>query len=142
MLPQVFKSLLHFIYTDSLPEVTGVEGSMMAEHLLAAADRFGMQGFKLICEKKLIRELNENTAAKILKLAVQHNSSFLREACFVFLSDPPVLEAAMAMDDGLLEQVAKICPALLKKMWAYEDDPMQDELDMCLTVCDEFLAVI
>jgi speckle-type POZ protein len=38
--------------------------------------------------------------------------------------------------------VAKICPALLKKMWAYEDDPMQDELDMCLTVCDEFLAVI
>ena len=142
MLPQVFKSLLHFIYTDSLPEVTGVEGSMMAEHLLAAADRFGMQGLKLICEEKLIRELNENTAAKILKLAVQHNSSFLREACFVFLSDPPVLEAAMAMDDGLLEQVAKICPALLKKMWAYEDDPMQDELDMCLTVCDEFLAVI
>ena len=142
MLPQVFKTLQHFVYTDSLPEVTGVEGSMMAEHLLAAADRFGMQGLKLICEEKLIRELNENTAAKILKLAVQHNSSFLREACFVFLSDPPVLEAAMAMDDGLLEQVAKICPALLKKMWAYEDDPMQDELDMCLTVCDEFLAVI
>ncbi|KAG2611836.1 hypothetical protein PVAP13_4KG110200 [Panicum virgatum] len=39
MLPQVFKSLLYFVYTDSLPEMTGVEESMMAEHLLAAADR-------------------------------------------------------------------------------------------------------
>jgi len=132
MLPQVFKSLLYFVYTDSLPEMTGAEESMMDEHLLAAADRFDLEELKLICEEKLIRELNENTAAKILKLAVENHSGFLREACIEFLADPPLLEAAMAMDDGLLEHVAKICQALLKKMWAYEDDPMQAELDVCL----------
>jgi len=132
MPPLVFKSLLYFVYTDSLPEMTGAEESMMDEHLLAAADRFDLEELKLICEEKLIRELNENTAAKILKLAVENHSSFLREACIEFLADPPLLEAAMAMDDGLLEHVAKICQALLKKMWAYEDDPMQAELDVCL----------
>ncbi|KAJ1295035.1 hypothetical protein BS78_01G193000 [Paspalum vaginatum] len=130
MLPQVFDSLLCFIYTDCLPQMTTIEEPMMAEHLLAAADRFGMEELKLICEEKLIRELNDDTAAKILKLAVRHRSSFLREACIEFLEDAPCLEAAMAMDDDLCEHVAMFCPMLLKKMWAYEEDPMQDELAM------------
>ncbi|KAJ1255549.1 hypothetical protein BS78_K189500 [Paspalum vaginatum] len=132
VLPHVFMSLLHFVYTDSLPQMTAVEEPTMTEHLLAAADRFSMQELKLVCEEKLIRELNDDTAAKILKLAVQHRSSFLKEACIEFLEDAPVLEAAMAMDDELCEHVAKFCPVLLKNMWAYEEDPMQDELAMCL----------
>ncbi|KAJ1255548.1 hypothetical protein BS78_K189400 [Paspalum vaginatum] len=131
VLPHVFMSLLHFVYTDSLPHMTAVEEPTMAEHLLAAADRFSMQELKLVCEEKIIRELNHDTAAKILKLAVQHRSSFLKEACIEFLEGAPVLEAAMAMDDELCEHVAKFCPVLLKNMWAYEEDPMQDELAMC-----------
>lgn len=39
MLPQVFNALLHFIYTDSLPQMEGQEEAMMAQRLLEASDR-------------------------------------------------------------------------------------------------------
>ncbi|KAG2537978.1 hypothetical protein PVAP13_9NG269373 [Panicum virgatum] len=55
MLPQVFKALLHFIYTDSLPEMEVQEEAMMAQHLLEAADRYDMLRLKLICEDKLVQ---------------------------------------------------------------------------------------
>ncbi|RLN40900.1 BTB/POZ and MATH domain-containing protein 1-like [Panicum miliaceum] len=47
MLPQVFQSLLHFIYTDSLPESEEGQdddeaGATMAQHLLEAADSTGV----------------------------------------------------------------------------------------------------
>ncbi|XP_062201521.1 BTB/POZ and MATH domain-containing protein 1-like [Phragmites australis] len=131
---QVFKTLLHFIYTDSLPDMAGQEESMMAEHLLVAADRYDMQRLKLICEEKLSRDINENTAAKMLRLAVQRRCQMLREACIEFLKYPPALEAVMATDDGLFEHVAKSCPVLLKELWAdwFEDDSIQDELVTCL----------
>ena len=38
----------------------------------------------------------------------------------------------MATDDGLFEFVAMRCPVVLKELWAYEDDPIHDELLMCL----------
>lgn len=38
----------------------------------------------------------------------------------------------MATDDGLFEFVAIRCPELLKELWAYEDDPIHDELLLCL----------
>jgi speckle-type POZ protein len=134
MLPQVFESLLHFVYTDSLPEMTDeTEESMMAEHLLVAADRFDLQGLKLICEEILCRDINEDTVAKILRFAVQHQCCLLRDACIEFLEDPPVLQAVVANDNDLLELVAKTCPVLLKELWDYDedDDPMQDELALC-----------
>jgi speckle-type POZ protein len=125
--------MLHFVYTDSLPEMTTgtEEESIMAEHLLAAADRFDMQELRLICEEILSSDINVNTVTKKLRLAVQHQCHTLRDACIEFLEDPPVLEAVMATDDDILELVAKNCPMLLKEMWAYEDDPMQDELVLC-----------
>jgi speckle-type POZ protein len=48
--PRVFRALLHFVYTDSLPEVdeAGADKVAMARGLLAAADRFGVERLKLI----------------------------------------------------------------------------------------------
>ncbi|CAL4942502.1 unnamed protein product [Urochloa decumbens] len=133
MLPEVFESLLHFAYSDSLPDMDGPQGPMIAEHLLVAADRFGMQELKLICEKKLGSNINEDTIANMLRFAEQHQCRFLRDACIEFLEDPPVLQVVMATDDDLLELVAKSCPVLLKELWANdEDDTMLDELaTMC-----------
>lgn len=41
---QVFKALLCFVYTDSLPELKEEEEDVMSQHLLVAADRYGRRG--------------------------------------------------------------------------------------------------
>ncbi|CAL4942482.1 unnamed protein product [Urochloa decumbens] len=132
MLPEVFESLLHFAYSDSVPDMDGTQGPMIAEHLLVAADRFDMKELKLICEEKLCSNINGDTIANMLRFAEQHQCRFLRDACIEFLEDPPVLQVVMATDDDLLELVAKSCPVLLKELWANDgDDTMLDELAMC-----------
>jgi speckle-type POZ protein len=65
----VFQSLLHFIYTDSLPEAQGPDkeaSATMTRHLLEAADRYGMGRLKLICEDMLCGYIEVNTVATSL----------------------------------------------------------------------------
>jgi speckle-type POZ protein len=61
--PRVFKAMLHFIYTDSLPEMQKGDSYVMAQHLLVAADRYGLERLKLICEDKLCNYINTNIGA-------------------------------------------------------------------------------
>ncbi|KAJ4789682.1 BTB/POZ/MATH-domain protein [Rhynchospora pubera] len=56
----VFKTLLHYIYYQTVPEFEeSNEGEkkhntkLMAEHLLVAADRYGLERLKIICESIL-----------------------------------------------------------------------------------------
>ncbi|CAD6337517.1 unnamed protein product [Miscanthus lutarioriparius] len=79
---QVFKALLYFVYTDSLPkteergqgeEAEEEDDSIMSQHLLVAADRYNLGRPKLICEHKLFGYIEVGTAATILTLAEQHN---------------------------------------------------------------------
>jgi speckle-type POZ protein len=60
----VFRNLLHFIYTDTLPE-TAQEDLAMTQHLLVAADRYDVQRLKLICEDV------QHEAAKAMATALQ-----------------------------------------------------------------------
>ena len=55
MRAEVFRHLLHFVYTDSLPEEEEGDGVAMAQHLMEAADRYGMERLKLVCEDRLCR---------------------------------------------------------------------------------------
>ncbi|KAF7058613.1 hypothetical protein CFC21_065632 [Triticum aestivum] len=51
-----FRSMLHYIYHSSLPDAGKIDiSSPMAQyqHLLVAADRYGVEGLKKICEDKL-----------------------------------------------------------------------------------------
>ncbi|KAG8090113.1 hypothetical protein GUJ93_ZPchr0011g28783 [Zizania palustris] len=51
----VFNAMLHFIYTDSLPEVDDDdEVAAMAQHLLVAADRYSLDMLKLVCEEETL----------------------------------------------------------------------------------------
>ena len=50
MQPDVFRALLHFIYTDLLPDMDDLdrdEYSEMICHLLVASDRYAMERLKL-----------------------------------------------------------------------------------------------
>lgn len=89
MQPDVFRALLHFIYTDSLPAMCDFEGddnSEMIRHLLVAADRFAVDRLKMICQCILCKNLHVRTVATTLALADQHHCNMLKDACIEFMS--------------------------------------------------------
>uniref|UniRef100_A0A0E0QZE2 BTB domain-containing protein n=1 Tax=Oryza rufipogon TaxID=4529 RepID=A0A0E0QZE2_ORYRU len=102
--PLVFKALLRYAYTDSLPPQMQQgeleeEGRAMAQHLLAAADRYGMERLRLLCEAQLCKHIEVASVASILILADQHGCSGLKNACFEFLKSPGKFAAAMATQE-------------------------------------------
>ncbi|KAM3299880.1 hypothetical protein ACQJBY_041060 [Aegilops geniculata] len=116
----VFKCLLHFIYTDSL-QMASNQGEahldvMMASHLLVAADRYNIERLKLICEHKLCSHIDANMVATSLVLAEQHCCNGLKEACLQFLASPSNLEAMMASDG--YKHLKSSCPSALKELIA------------------------
>uniref|UniRef100_A0A0D9XU98 BTB domain-containing protein n=1 Tax=Leersia perrieri TaxID=77586 RepID=A0A0D9XU98_9ORYZ len=116
--PRVFETMLYFIYNDSLPEVEdggdGDEAVAMAQHLLVATDRYGLERLKLICEDKMCGHVDVDTAATMLVLAEQHHCQGLKDACFKFMENPNNLKAVMASDG--IEHLIKSCRSLLKEM--------------------------
>ncbi|XP_034570689.2 LOW QUALITY PROTEIN: BTB/POZ and MATH domain-containing protein 2 [Setaria viridis] len=117
----VFRSLLHFIYTDSLPPEMEGQGEVveddasasMAQDLLVAADRYGMERLKVICEEKLCCRIDTKVAGTILVLAEQHHCRRLKEACFDFLD---TLDAVVATDG--FQNLAKSFPFVLFELIA------------------------
>ena len=51
MKAKVLQAMLHFIYTDSWPEINEDETVEMAQHLLVAADRYNLERLNLLCEE-------------------------------------------------------------------------------------------
>ncbi|KAF7031840.1 hypothetical protein CFC21_043102 [Triticum aestivum] len=121
---KVFRSLLDFIYTDSLPKMEidmgGEEGeaqeALWLQHLLAAADRYDLQRLKGLCEEKLCSHIDVSSVTTILTLAEQHNCHGLKEVCFEFIKTPANLKEITAADG--LEDITRTCPSLLKELIA------------------------
>lgn len=84
------QALLHFIYSDELPDCheiidsTSASSTNMMQHLLAAADRFGLDRLKFLCEAKLCVEVSTDTVATTLSLAEQHHCPQLKSICLKF----------------------------------------------------------
>ncbi|CAL4986483.1 unnamed protein product [Urochloa decumbens] len=114
--PGVFKAMLHYIYTDSLPEMDKDDVSAMAQHLLVAADRYGLQRLKLICEDRLCNFISTGTVAITLALAEQHGCKGLKAACFKFLKSPGNLKNIMDSDG--FQHLTSCCPSLLSELLA------------------------
>jgi speckle-type POZ protein len=122
MRADVFRNLLYFMYTDALPlpvpdqepRPDPEEEALMAQHLLVAADRYGMERLKFICEDALCRHIDVSTVATTMALAEQHHCQGLKEACFQFLRTPGALNTVMATDD--FDHLATSCPSLIKEL--------------------------
>ncbi|CAL4933466.1 unnamed protein product [Urochloa decumbens] len=115
----VFRALLKFMYTDTLPDFQDTkkkEEAAMAQHLLVAADRYNLERLKLICEDRLCGHIDTASAASILALAEQHSCRGLKEACFRFLSSPSALNAVMTTDG--FDHLTRSCPSVLKELMA------------------------
>uniref|UniRef100_A0A0D9YR21 BTB domain-containing protein n=1 Tax=Oryza glumipatula TaxID=40148 RepID=A0A0D9YR21_9ORYZ len=111
----VFRSFLHFVYTDLLPDT--LQGVVMAQQLLVAADRYNVERLKLICEEKLSEHIDSNMVATNLALAEQHRCHQLKEACFKFLIDSPSNIESMVESDGY-EHLKTSCPYVLNELAA------------------------
>jgi speckle-type POZ protein len=114
MEPSIFEALLHFIYTDRLPDSCNDGRNAAMQHLLVAADRYGVERLRLMCESKLSEAIDVETVATTLALAEQHNCSQLRRACIGFMASPNTLGPIMETD-GFSHLVAS-CPLVLKEI--------------------------
>ncbi|KAK3139828.1 hypothetical protein QOZ80_5AG0391060 [Eleusine coracana subsp. coracana] len=86
--PTVFKALLQFIYTDMVSELDENKKTMtaMAQHLLVAAHRYGLERLKVICERKIAHRIDCDTVASVLALAEQHGCSQLKAKCVEYIA--------------------------------------------------------
>ncbi|GMI66546.1 BTB-POZ AND MATH DOMAIN 2, BTB-POZ and MATH domain 2 [Hibiscus trionum] len=120
----VFKALLHFIYWDSLPNMEELIGlnskwasTLMSQHLLAAADRYGLDRLRLICEANLCDGIAINTVATTLALAEQHHCFLLKAVCLKFVAMPENLRAVMQTDG--FEYMKESCTTVLSELLEY-----------------------
>ncbi|KAG0487829.1 hypothetical protein HPP92_006640 [Vanilla planifolia] len=121
--PLVFKAMLIFMYSDELPDVVELTGSVslcsstnITQHLLAAADRYGLERLKLLCEAKLCAEINADTVASTMTLAEQHNCAHLKSVCLKYTAARENLGVVLQTEGfGYLEQS---CPSLLSDLLA------------------------
>ncbi|XP_073353484.1 BTB/POZ and MATH domain-containing protein 2-like [Aegilops tauschii subsp. strangulata] len=110
---KVFRALLHFIYTDSFPEMDEGDATVMAQHQLVAADRYDMERLKLIYEERHCSRLCRSMVATTLGLAEQHGCGALKKACFRFLTSPGNLKAVMASEG--FQHLRSSCPSVLEE---------------------------
>ncbi|CAL4933464.1 unnamed protein product [Urochloa decumbens] len=108
------RALLTFMYTDTFPEMKGQEESAMAQNLLVAADRYFLERLKLICEDKLSKHIDTDSAVTILALAERHNCPGLKEACLQFVRSSKHLDAAMEIDG--IGYITRSYPRVLKEL--------------------------
>ena len=90
-LPLPMQAMVNFIYADELPSIHELAGSVsmststvVVQHLLAAADRYGLDRLRILCEAKLCDELTPETVATTLALAEQHHCAELKSSCLKF----------------------------------------------------------
>eukprot|EP01018_Ginkgo_biloba_P003492 Gb_29578 [translate_table: standard] len=134
--PDVFKAMLHFIYRDTLPDVEELTSSLpsstsssssskcesVAEHLLAAADRYGLHRLTVLCESRICRDISVDTVASTLALAERCHATQLKAVCLKFAAE----NLAGVMQSKGFNYLKENCPLLqselLKTVAGFEEE--------------------
>ncbi|KAJ1432161.1 TRAF-like [Sesbania bispinosa] len=116
--PKVFKAMLHFIYRDTLTEEVDMVPSTtssdfpvsetLTAKLLAAADEYGLERLRLMCESRLCKDICVSSVADILTLADDCHAMELKAVCLKFAAQNL---AAVMRSDGFVHMKEK-CPWL------------------------------
>nr|GMD02037.1 BTB/POZ and MATH domain-containing protein 3-like isoform X1 [Ipomoea batatas] len=118
--PSIFKAMLQFVYSDQLPDLLEITGStatctsstIMLQHLLAAADQFGLDRLKQLCEAKLCEGVTADTVATTLSLADQHGCSQLKAICLKFAAT----NLGVVMQSEGFKHLEESCSSLLSEL--------------------------
>ncbi|XBH95642.1 hypothetical protein VPH35_086170 [Triticum aestivum] len=100
MQPAIFRALLHFFYTDSLPgseDRKGGDDTEMVRLLLVAADRYAMERLKMVYQSILCKDLNAETVDAGLE--------------FIKILDENVMDAVVATQG--FKDLNVTCPSLI-----------------------------
>ena len=76
----IFLALLEYLYTDNVDIALDI-----AMELFQAADQFGVERLKRMCESKMLASIHVENAATIFHAADQHAAKSLREKCLNFI---------------------------------------------------------
>lgn len=79
--PEVMNEVLRFIYTGKTLLI-----DKMSDLLLAAADKYGLDRLKALCEEALCNNLDVDNAADTLILADVHSASQLKNQTIEFIN--------------------------------------------------------
>uniref|UniRef100_A0A0E0EQX4 BTB domain-containing protein n=1 Tax=Oryza meridionalis TaxID=40149 RepID=A0A0E0EQX4_9ORYZ len=92
MSASTFKHMLHYIYCNELP--AGAKDAdesstriFQLQHLLVAADRYGVDTLKDLCEDTLCADITTDTVTSTLELTETRSYPKLRTSCLEFLSN-------------------------------------------------------
>jgi len=78
------EELLRFIYTSKVQDITNI-----AKALLAAADKYALEGLKVVCESTLIGQMTVEDVASILVLSDLHRCNHLKDAALAMIKRFP-----------------------------------------------------
>ncbi|RCV04661.1 hypothetical protein SETIT_1G018500v2 [Setaria italica] len=98
MHPDVFRALLQFIYTDTMPDM----------------GEYAMERLKLMCEEIICRSLDVENVATMLALADQHHCTTLVDACAEFTASSNRIGNVVASQGYV--HLKRACPVVLVDM--------------------------
>jgi speckle-type POZ protein len=112
---EVVEAMLQFMnnYSPACGKKIKVEPTI-ADRLLVAADKYGMEKLKLACEEALCPRVDMGSLAAMLTLADRHGCPVLKDACIQFLSRDGNL-GSFASTDGF-QRLMKDCPSAAEEI--------------------------
>ncbi|CAM0951042.1 unnamed protein product [Alopecurus aequalis] len=128
-----FRSMLHYMYHGSLPNAGKTDvSSTMAEFqlLLVAADRYGVESLKKICEDKLCGNgITIDNVVSMLELAEGHVCPKLKATCLDFLSDGENFKMVATTDSyfHLMQTVPSLLVEVRNKFKMAHEKPTMTE---------------
>ncbi|KAJ1700470.1 hypothetical protein LUZ63_000249 [Rhynchospora breviuscula] len=86
----------------------------MTQHLFVAADRYALDGLKILCEDRLLRDISMDNAISTLALAEEFDLEELKDMCLSFISEP--LNLVLLSVKVEYVQLIQRYPSLLEKI--------------------------
>ncbi|XP_058788595.1 speckle-type POZ protein B-like isoform X2 [Phymastichus coffea] len=105
--PDILKSMLRFIYTSRVEDL-----HCQAARLLAAADKYALDGLKAICEQSLCKGLNIEDAAECLVVAELYRACKLKDKTLNFIR----VHLREVLETPNFKALAKDQPALMEEI--------------------------
>ncbi|XP_047044009.1 BTB/POZ and MATH domain-containing protein 2-like [Lolium rigidum] len=117
MTVSTFRAMLYFIYTDEQPRPKKQACLVaMAQDLLVAADLYGLERLRLMCEKILSENMDvDNVMMTLIQIHGRHSCWQLEACCIEFLaSNPDVYGAVEATEE--YKELEKDCAAFINEV--------------------------